>query len=194
MEQQSPEWFAARRGIPTASGYSNLLTPLGKLSASHIPYMGALLSEWLGVKENEFSTASTEHGNEVEPEALSYYSFVTDKEVKPVGFISKRDGMTGGSPDGLTETGGIEIKCPKSHTHMKYHVEGVCPKEYYAQVQGYIWLTDSKEWDFMSYHQELPEFLITVKRDDAYIKSLETELAVFIEKLLKLRAKLKGAE
>ena len=43
-QQGSVEWFEARLGIPTASEFSRIVTPTGKLSASRHAYMGELLA------------------------------------------------------------------------------------------------------------------------------------------------------
>ena len=42
-QQGSVEWFEARLGIPTASEFSRIVTPTGKLSAARVTYMGELL-------------------------------------------------------------------------------------------------------------------------------------------------------
>ncbi|EQA95953.1 yqaJ-like viral recombinase domain protein, partial [Glaesserella parasuis 29755] len=60
------------------------------------------------------------------------------------------------SPDGLIPTlrKGLEIKCPKMKTHIKYIIEGVVPSEYIIQVQVALWVTGYDSWDFVSYCPE----------------------------------------
>lgn len=38
-EQGTEEWLAARCGIPTATGISNIVTPTGKKSGSYLPIL-----------------------------------------------------------------------------------------------------------------------------------------------------------
>ena len=67
----SVEWHEARLGIPTASEFSRIVTPTGKLSAARATYMGELLAEWaLGEPVGGFTgTEDTERGQVLEPEA-----------------------------------------------------------------------------------------------------------------------------
>ena len=44
-EQGSEEWLAARLGIPTATGFENIVTATGKKSTSYIKYMAELIEE-----------------------------------------------------------------------------------------------------------------------------------------------------
>ena len=44
VEQGSRAWIEARLGIPTASEFSRIVTPGGKLSASRDEYAGKLIS------------------------------------------------------------------------------------------------------------------------------------------------------
>lgn len=192
MQQRSEEWFEARRGIPTASAYKKIITSSGKPSSTSDTYMNELLAEWLGAEEERFETEWMARGTELEPQAKAFYEFDRDVEVEEVGFVTGLDGMTGGSPDGLTVDGGLEIKCPKASTHVKYLLGGKCPADYYPQVQGCIWLCDKDRWDFLSYHPDLSPFLIEVRRDDKFIASLEEELKKFIDKMLKKREKLES--
>jgi hypothetical protein len=72
--------------------------------------------------------------------------------VQQVGFISKGEYL-GFSPDGLVgDAGGVEIKCPEQHTHLRYmRSGGNAWKAYRWQVIGALWLTGREWWDFVSY-------------------------------------------
>ena len=190
IEQRSSAWFEARRGIPTASCYKKIITSTGKPAASAGTYMNELLAEWLGASEEPFENEWMARGTELEPNARALYELTTDLEVEEVGFVTGLDGNTGGSPDGLTKKGGLEIKCPKASTHIKYLLSGKCPADYYPQVQGCMWLCEKDKWDFLSYHPELPPFLITVERDDEFIHALELELDKFVGRMLGKREQL----
>jgi len=106
--------------------------------------------------------------------------------VTEVGFCMHDILRCGVSPDGLIgDDGGIEIKCPKPSTHVKYLRNGKLPSEYKAQVMGCLWITGREWWDFMSYHPQMPNLLIRVHRDEEYINQLErlvTHACQIIEK------------
>ena len=190
MEQRSEEWFQARCGIPTASQFKRIITSQGKPSTSASSYMHELLAEWLGAEREQFETEWMNRGTEMEPEAKAFYEFETGLDVQEIGFITTLEGMAGCSPDGMTEHKGLEMKCPKASTHVKYLLAGKCPAEYVPQVQGSMWVSGKDEWDFMSYHPDLKPLLLTVKRDDEYIEKLETEVTKFVEKMLDNRKEL----
>ena len=190
--QGSPEWFLSRLGIPTASRFSELLTSQGKPSASQTGYMYELLAEQMaGTPEESFSNAWMERGNELEPMAREYYEIQTGLTVEQSGFVTTDDRSAGGSPDGLTPTGGIEIKCPKRANHIAYLLGGKCPAKYTQQVQGLMWIFERDHWDFVSYHPEMPaQLIVRVDRDDKWIGAFVDELYKFNDKLAKARQKL----
>lgn len=193
VEQNSPEWFTARCGIPTASCFKEVFTSQGKPSTSASTYLNKLLAEWLtGDKTDIKQTEWMERGILLEQEARDFYQFQTDNEVDQVGLIYKDETrMISCSPDGLiNDDHGLEIKCPAAHTHVKYLLANKLPSEYVPQVQGSMLVTGAKQWDFVSYHPDINPLLITVKRDDEYIEKLETELNKFVSKLLTQRNKL----
>jgi putative phage-type endonuclease len=175
IEQGSPEWFAIRAGIPTASCFSKIVTSTGAISKSIKDYAMQLAGEKIiGTPEQPgFKSHWMERGNEVEGEAREYYEFIKDVKVNEVGFVSLDDPMCGGSPDGLVgNDGGLEIKCPKLSTHVKYLIAGKLPAEYHRQVHGYLFVTGLDWWDFMSYYPGMKEFIIRVYRDDEFNKML----------------------
>jgi len=191
MEQRSPEWFAARCGIPTASSFNKIITSTGRPSKTAITYMYELLADWLGAEKEQFQTEWMTRGTAMEPEAIAFYEFETGLDVQPIGFITALDGLVGCSPDGMTEHKGLELKCPKASTHVKYLLSGKCPAEYVPQVQGSMWVAEKDEWDFMSYHPDLDPLLITVKRDDEFIDALEVQVKKFIANMLEKRLEFK---
>ena len=78
-EQGSREWTECRLGIPTASAFSRIVTPGGKLSAAREEYQGELLAEWALGEADEFGgTDWMERGKMLEPEALQHYAFYRD--------------------------------------------------------------------------------------------------------------------
>lgn len=177
-EQGTDEWFQARLGCPSGSGFAKLITATGKSSTSADTYINELIAE-LVIGEQQHITPNEWmiRGTELEPDARAFYEFERDVQVQEVGFC-KHDSMECGiSPDGLVgDDGGIEIKCPKASTHIKYLRNQQLPTEYKAQVQGALWITGREWWDFLSYHPSLPPFLIRVLPDQKYIEALANEV------------------
>ena len=173
-EQGSEEWLAARVGRPSASQFHNLVTSKGKASTSADRYINLMISERLtGRSEPIFVTDAMQRGTDLEPEARAYYELETGNEVEEVGFILDNSGEFGCSPDGLVgDDGGIEIKCPAAHNHVAWARKGVCPSKHYAQVQGCMYITGRKWWDFMSYHPDIKPLIVRVERDEEFITNL----------------------
>ena len=154
--QGSMEWHHARLGIPTASGFCNILTPAGKptKSAARQTYMHKLLGERLtGKPMLNFVSAAMERGIELEPKAREWYAFDRGVEVRQIGFATLEpfQGMLGCSPDGLVDPeGGIEIKCPLLGTMIAYLLADGPPEDYQMQVQACLWITGRQWWDLVA--------------------------------------------
>lgn len=185
VEQGTQEWLDARLGKPSASQFHKLITTAGKPSASAEKYIYTMIAERiLGVSEPVYVTEWMERGNELEPEARAMYELLSDVDVQEVGFILDDSGEFGCSPDGLVgEDGGIEIKCPTPQNHIEWTVKGVCPSKHFAQVQGCLYITGRKWWDFMSYHPQMNPFIVRVERDDEFIAKLAAEITAAVEEI-----------
>jgi len=185
-EQGSEEWLAARVGRPSASQFHNLVTSKGKASTSADRYINLMISERLtGRSEPIFVTDAMQRGTDLEPEARAYYELETGNEVKEVGFILDNSGEFGCSPDGLVgDDGGIEIKCPAAHNHVAWARKGVCPSKHYAQVQGCMYITQRKWWDFMSYHPDIKPMIVRVERDEEFITNLAEQILLAVTEII----------
>ena len=174
-EQGSPEWLAARLGIPSASMFAKLVTTKGIWSASADAYINQLVAERLtGEREEVFQSHHMLRGTELEPDARDLYSLISDAEVTEVGFCLHDTLSAGCSPDGLIgEEGGLEIKAPAPATHVEYLRGGVLPSKYKQQVMGCLWITGREWWDFVSYHPTMKPLIVRVERDEEYIAALE---------------------
>ena len=192
-EQGSAEWLEARLGVPTASQFSRIVTPTGRLSAQRDEYMAELLAEYfLGEPVKDFSSEWTEYGRTMEPRARAYYEFIRDQEVRKVGLIYRDDSRSvGASPDGLVgAVGGLELKCPAPHTHLLYLARDACPRVYVPQVQGQIWVGRLSWVDFMSYCPQFPELIVRVEPDEKYQAGLDEHMPVFVGELREARERL----
>jgi len=123
-------------------------------------------------------------GNELEEQAREKYEFLKDVSVQTVGIIFNDELTIGASPDGLIgSNAGIEIKCPKSSTIVKYMLEDRLPLVYKPQVQGNLWISEREYWDFIAYHPNTNMFIHRVYRDDEYIKKMAMYLNEFVDEL-----------
>lgn len=180
--QGSEEWLESRLGRPTASNFGKLITPTGKASASAQGYIDELIAQRItGEIPEFFKSEAMQRGNELEPAAKALYEFTYDIEVVEVGLCLHDTLECGASPDGLTEEGGLEIKCPLPHTHVSYLRDGCIPSKYIPQVMGCLWITEREWWDFMSYHPLMEDLIVRVYRDDAYIKKLAEQVTRAVE-------------
>lgn len=181
--QGSPEWLAARIGLPTASCFDKILTPTTlKPSGSQGPYMARLLAEWfLNSPLDEGSSGFMERGTSMEEEAAAFYAFATDGDVQPVGFCLTDDGAAGCSPDRLVGADGLlEIKCPSAGVHMHYHLNpDKLRAEYWSQVQGELYVTGRAWADLFAYHPVFPKVTIRIERDAKWADAFDRELGIF---------------
>ncbi len=184
-EQGTQEWLDARLGRPSASQFSKLVTTAGKPSASADDYISEMIAERItGEREPIYVNEWMQRGTELEPRARETYEFMYDVDVQEVGFILDDSGEFGCSPDGLIgEDGGVEFKCPAPKNHIAWSRKGKCPSKHYAQVQGCLYITGRKWWDFMSYHPDMKPFVVRVERDEEFIAKLAEQISLAVEEI-----------
>lgn len=191
-EQGSPEWFAARGGIATASEFSTILSK-GKEKAEAVGrrnYRARLVVERLSGRpvSGGYTSKAMEQGKEREPLARAAYEVHSGNIVQLVGFCRHDEIECGASPDGLVNADGlIEIKCHELSMHLECLRRPDVPPEYRAQIQGELWNAEREWCHFMSFNPDFPEHLQlvvrTVIRDDAYIKQLEFMVRAFMDEV-----------
>jgi YqaJ-like viral recombinase domain len=190
--QGSVEWLKLRSGIPTASEFSRIVTPGGKLSKQAEGYMFHLLAEF--VVGHPFETAETqwmERGALLEADAVRAYEFQKDVDTEIVGFVTNDAGTIGCSPDRLVGADRLcEIKAPKHNTQVGYMLTGSIEDDYLPQLQGQLWLT-GRDWvDVVSFHPEFPLVVIPVARNEQYIATLKDAVESFVDVMMSKRAEL----
>lgn len=200
MLQQTDDWFAQRLGKVTASKVKDVMAKGrgGAPSATRQNYMMQLLCERLTGKRDEgYTNAAMQRGNDLEPIARAAYEMYEDCEVVEVGLIlhPSIDGF-GASPDGviLLENGrrGLEIKCPNTAQHIAVIQSGKHDTQYEWQMLAQMACADLESVDFVSFDDRLPEELQYVcfryHRDEACIREMEAEVMAFLEELAELEA------
>jgi predicted phage-related endonuclease len=162
-EQRSPEWRAARVAKLTGSRACDAVGFLksGKETAARRDYRLELVVEHLTAQpydSNGFVSAEMQRGIDLEPAARAQYEARTGSLVRTTGFVIGDDPRLGCSLDGDIDdfTGIIEIKCPKSATHIRYLRDKLVPEDYRDQVRHNLLVTGAKWCDFISYDDRLP--------------------------------------
>jgi predicted phage-related endonuclease len=190
-DQRSPEWFTARLGKLTSSRASDMLAQIksGEAAARRDLRM-LLVCERLTQRSQEsgFVSADMQRGVEMEPLAVVRYELEAGQMVRPVGFIGHDSLMAGYSPDGLVgDDGLIEVKCPKSATHLSYLRSRKVPTDYLRQIQHALWITGRAWCDFISFDDRFPAPLdylcIRVTRDDKEQAAYELAAQLFLSEV-----------
>jgi hypothetical protein len=192
IEQYSTEWFTQRMGKITSSTIYNLMvepklkSEAGNLAATTKDYLTSKLAERLTGVQREFTSNATNHGLELENEAIKFYEGKTGTTVKSGGYIEMINGLYGGTPDGLIEGGGIiQVKCPYNYTNHIFNglIEGQeyfkkNYKQYYWQCQSVMMITESEFCDFVSYCPEIADNLkMFIFRIEANIEDMQLLLS-----------------
>ena len=190
-EQGSEEWLSMRLGKITASRVKDVLTKGRGNTPSKTAegYMVELIAEILtGESKPFFENDAMRWGTETEPQARSMYEvnngFVS---VVEVAFVEHNE-QVGISPDGLIgDDGLLEIKCPNTTTQIKRSLSDDYSKDYKAQIQMQLWVTERKWCDFVSYDPRLScdagYLQQRVFRDEEYIEEMKIKVYEFVEKM-----------
>lgn len=185
--QRSPEWYAARAGRLTGSSAADMLaTRRDKAEAADRRRLRLrLVCERLtGRAEDDdaFITRELQRGIALEGAAAAAYEAATGQIARWSGFLSHNERLVGCSLDGhIGEpvAGIIEIKCPKSTTHLSYIQGGGVPEEYLPQATHNLWVSGAEWCDFVSFDDRFPEPL---QLFIARITSAQVDLADYAAK------------
>lgn len=191
-EQRSPEWFAARLGRLTGSRAGDMLATIKSgEAAARRDYRTQLVVERLtgNLQEEPFINPAMQRGVEREPVARDAYERRTGCFVQATGFLSHVEHMAGCSLDGHVGDfeGIVELKCPKSATHLRYLREGKMPAEHLPQVLHNLWITGAQWCDFVSFDDRFPEhlslFVVRVPRVEIEILAYEKTALKFLDEV-----------
>lgn len=194
LEQGSAAWLEARKGLPTASLFGDIISAGrgGAPSKTRRTYMMKLAAEIITGQPNEgFSTAHTERGHLLEAEARDYYAMLNDVDPQQVGLII--NGKAGYSPDSLIgDRGALEIKSKLPWMVVEAIINDEFLEEHKPQCQGGLWVA-KREWiDLLVYWPGVTPFIKRAERDEVYIVKLERAVTEFNEELADMVAKVKA--
>lgn len=195
VEQGSEEWMSLRLGVITASDVWKVLSKpkSGKTwSDTKNTYLNTLIGEVCTGVTKEVKARTLEWGKEYEVEARMSFEFYSGLAVKEVPIIFKDENLRMAcSPDGICSDGaGLELKCPNTtEVFIDLALNGIkaMKKEYTAQVQYSMWVTNKDVWHFSNYDPRMPggkEIVhIQVERDEKMMEKFDELIPEFIEKM-----------
>lgn len=198
VPQRSPAWFEARLGRLTGSRAKDMLATIKNgEAAARIELRVQLACERLTGQSEEsgFVNADMQRGIDLEDAAFAAYEAQTGSVVERVGFLEHQTLQVGCSLDGYVGDfeGIIELKCPRSKTHLRYiRSGGACPPEHLAQVWHNLWVSGADWCDVVSFDPRFPASLQMwicrmasdaqaiadyAQKAEAFLREVETEVA-----------------
>jgi predicted phage-related endonuclease len=197
--QNTDEWYAARRGMLTASEMSLIITPTLKIAANdkQRAHLWELLAQRItGYVEPRYIGDDMMRGHDDEQRVRKIYAEHW-APVQEVGFVTRDEwGFTiGYSPDGLVgDDGLIEIKSRRQKFQVETILADAAPDEFMIQMQTGLLVTGRAWCDFISYCGGLPMVVRRVLPDpkiqDAIIDAATAFEASLSEKLTAWRGRI----
>lgn len=188
-EQRSPEWFKARLGRLTGSRAADMLATIktGEAAARRdLRVQLAVERLTNSLQEDVFVNAAMQRGVECEPLAFAAYESRTGTMAMRTGFLAHNTHRAGCSLDGhIGDFEGIlEVKCPKSATHLGYLRGNGVPSAYLPQITHNLWVSGAAWCDFLSFDDRFPPqlqtFLCRVHAADLDLAGYEKKALAFL--------------
>lgn len=198
--QGSQEWLIARAGRVTGSKADAVMA--GATTAKRADYRLQLAVERItGTPEIEtFTNAYMQHGTETEPRARLALEAHLGVMVRETGFIEHASLPIGCSLDGDVDDFAaiVELKAPKSTTHVGYLEGGKLPTAYQWQVTHNLLVTGADRCIFASYDYRLPPglqlFVVEVNASDMPLEEYSAALTKFLGEVDAVEAKLRAMQ
>lgn len=200
MPQRSPEWLAVRVGKLTASDASAVFVTIQKgEAAARRDLRARLVAERLTGRPQEdgYTSPAMQHGVETEAAARRCYEAVRGVLVEDVGFLLHDELAAGCSPDGLADDGLLELKAPKTATHLGYlrDPRGLVAA-YRYQLAHALWISGAPWIDIASFDDRLPprlQFVVErVERASVDLVAHESAVRAFLSEVDRDVAALQG--
>jgi hypothetical protein len=194
--QRSAEWYAARVGRLTGSSAADALafkkTGDKSETADRAKLRARLVAERLtgrALDDDAFITRELQRGIDKEGDAAIAYEAATGLMVRWSGFLSHNSLMVGCSLDGHVGdplVGIVEIKCPKSTTHLGYLQGGCVPDDYRPQATHNLWVSGAEWLDFVSFDDRFLDerfhlFRVRIHRADVDIAGYDRQARAFLK-------------
>lgn len=137
-------------------------------------------------QDDDYQSADMRRGIEKERAAVLAYEAATGLMVRHSGFLRHNDLRIGCSLDGHVGefTGILEVKAPKSATHLEYLRTKEVPIDYMRQITHNLFVSGAQWADFVSFDDRFPRQLqllvIRVQREHLDLKAYELLLRMFL--------------
>lgn len=200
--QRTGRWLADRTGCLTASRIAQALERKkdGSPTKDAENLVKEILAERMtGDAMRRYVTPEMQRGIDLEPAAREEYQVQTGNIVRLVGFLPHPNiEWCGASPDGLVDDDGlVELKCPKTATHLQYILNGTVPVEYQPQMLLQMAVTRRSWCDFASFDDRVKNpkqrlFVVRFEPDVAEIRAIEGQARDFLRVIDNLFDKLNG--
>ena len=194
VEQGTPDWHKLRIGKITSSRVAGIMKSDNLKVVDELIYERVCPDMAVWDEVDGFVSEAMQWGTDHEQEASEVYSKATGIELEQVGFCTHEQlEYLAMSPDRLTpdRTGGIEVKCPNTKTHIRTIRMGGLPNDYKYQVYQYFLVNEKLQWlDFVSYDPRFtprPLYIHRIERNDIIdeLNQLEAEVVKFWAKFEK---------
>lgn len=196
-EQRSDAWFASRAGRVTGSKAAIVL--MGPKTAGYQDYVLQLALERKTalIEPEPFFSKEMKRGVEMESWGREIIEVDYGVCIRQTGFCRHNSLMIGMSFDGDINDfeAFVEIKMPKSKTHINYMRARVLPGEYKAQVTHGHLVSSAKHSIFCSGDDRLgpglDRFYVESKADDLPIYEYQKALEKFLDQAANCEAELR---
>lgn len=192
-EQRSPDWFAARIGRVTGSRASAVWskTAKGARTADWQKYMDTLVAETLTLLSDDdvYVTRDMQRGMDLEPTARAAVAKAMGVDIRETGFLAHNSLRIGSSLDGDIDDfrAVVEMKCPKTTTHLGYLEADELPDTYMGQLLHNLYVSQAETLVFASFDNRLPAhlqlFVKEVHAKDMPLEEYERDLTKFLNLL-----------
>lgn len=197
-QQRTPEWFAARLGNVTASAVRRIgRRKDGSWTADAYTYAHELVGERLtGIPADRYESADMRWGTQHEAAAIAALgvelgAVIWASAYQPHPTIAR----FGASPDGVMGSAVVEVKCPRSATHVAYRCDRAVPDEYLDQAASQLAaFPEAQEHIFASYDPRMPEGLrlLVVRTPRAALEAKIAEVEKRVGDFLTFVAEIEG--
>lgn len=191
-DQRSHAWRLHRVGRATGSKASAILaTVKSGEAAARRDYRLQLVCERLTgqPQDSDYINDDMQRGIDLEPAAFAAYEALTGLIPSRVGFVMHDTLWAGASPDGLLDGGAgiLELKVPRSATHLRYLRDGGLPKEHEPQILHNLLVTGARYADFLSFDPRFPPdlqtFYVRVEPTADALDDYRRKLTAFLEEV-----------
>lgn len=207
--QGTPEWFASRCGVITASEISTAISVLMRKSGDKGPGDPTDASDQYAYEKAiervsgepygaPIKAWTIDRGHELEPLARMNYEERTGKLAAESGIVLSDDRKFGYSSDGLLNDGRglIEIKCPVNTVKIMSMLTTGDVSEYIHQMQFGMFLSGRAYCDLIYYVPALEKvdkhlYVKRVERDEAFIEDMVEKVIAFERRVSAIEASLR---